>query len=170
MTPAAISPNVRRDRTKGLNRTAAQSRARLPLLLALVVGWMAVIYYLSSRPPLPLAGVRLGFITLGKLGHLGEYAILAALLALSFQEAWARLRESPLTAAMSAMTVATLYGASDEYHQAFVPGRTASAKDVGFDAAGAAAGILFWLVLRSFRRREASPRYNAQETAQREGE
>lgn len=37
---------------------------------------------------------------------------------------------------------ATLYGALDEYHQSFVPGRSAAVMDVGIDSFGALAALM----------------------------
>jgi VanZ family protein len=69
-----------------------------------------------------------------KAGHVIEYFILGLLLfrafrggsSASFNWRW------PLFA----VTVVVLWAASDEFHQIFVPTRTASAVDVGMDTAG----------------------------------
>ena len=46
-----------------------------------------------------------------------------------------------------AWVVGTLYAASDEIHQLFVPGRSGQLRDVLLDSAGVAAGILLaWAV------------------------
>ena len=46
-----------------------------------------------------------------------------------------------------AWVVGTLYAASDEIHQLFVPGRSGQLRDVFLDSAGVAAGILLaWAV------------------------
>jgi VanZ family protein len=56
------------------------------------------------------------------------------------------------------MMMAALFAASDEFHQAFVPSRTASLWDVMLDACGAAAGlVLVWGIRRLAKRRSSSP-------------
>jgi VanZ family protein len=78
-----------------------------------------------------------------KGGHVSEYAALAWLL-------W-RARRQPVkndprpwrgSEAAFAFVLALLFAASDEVHQAFVPGREARVGDVCFDATGAALGLL----------------------------
>jgi len=54
---------------------------------------------------------------------------------------------------LTGWVVATLYGAVDEAHQAFVPGRTAQATDVLIDAIGALLGVTLWWYLARRRRR-----------------
>ena len=46
--------------------------------------------------------------------------------------------------ALMAVGLCTAYGASDEYHQSFVPQRDASAGDVAKDFGGATAGVLLF--------------------------
>jgi VanZ family protein len=43
-----------------------------------------------------------------------------------------------------AFALATLYAASDEFHQTFVRGRMGSPIDVAIDAIGVVAGIVIW--------------------------
>ena len=71
-----------------------------------------------------------------KLGHFTEYLILSVLLyrALRGGRRWS------LQAAATAVVVAGLYAVLDEFHQLFVPGRTAAASDCLIDVSGAAAG------------------------------
>ncbi|SDS37876.1 VanZ family protein [Opitutus sp. GAS368] len=69
-----------------------------------------------------------------KAGHLTEYAILALLLRQAIGGRGAR----PF---VLALVIAAAYAATDEFHQSFVPGRTASAWDVLIDTAGALAAL-----------------------------
>jgi VanZ family protein len=103
-----------------------------------VVAWATLIFALSSVPDL---GTGLGGwdLVLRKLAHAAEYAVLGALL----QRATGRVG--------LAVALGTLYAASDELHQAFVPGRTGSPVDVWIDALGVACGVLFWQSLRERR-------------------
>lgn len=87
-----------------------------------------------SSVPGPGAGV-VDFI-FKKTGHVILYAILYALIkrALSGQSN----RNYVL-----AFLICVLYGLSDEIHQSFVPGRSATIMDVGFDALGASLMFLY---------------------------
>ncbi len=70
--------------------------------------------------------------------HTGAFAVLAVL-AYRVLAAHFRWRQRWLVAAAAA--VAAGYGALDELHQAFVPGRTASSIDLGYDFLGAALAL-----------------------------
>ena len=77
-----------------------------------------------------------------KAGHVAEYGILAALLFRAFrgERAGWSARWS-----LAAVVLAALIGASDEWHQSFVPSRTASAWDALIDTIGATvAQVLFF--------------------------
>jgi len=98
---------------------------------------MGLIFYLSSLsdPPAPLR-----FPHADKVVHAALYGGLSAALLL------------PGLTPAGAWAAASLYGASDEYHQRFVPGREASAGDWLADSAGAAAvaaGVWAWRRRRS---------------------
>ena len=94
--------------------------------LAAALVYMAAIFALSSLP-----GNEVGIPPpWDKLAHLVEYALLGFLLGRGTQK-------PPL-----AFALAALYGASDEVHQAFVPGREACLSDWLADALGAALGAL----------------------------
>ncbi|MGQ9455412.1 MAG: VanZ family protein [Armatimonadota bacterium] len=98
-----------------------------------VVAWMAVIFFMSSlteRPGTPgLANTSWD----DKLQHTVAYAILAVLL----WRAQSASRDVWFRSAV-AILVASFYGAFDEFHQLFVPGRECSLSDWHCDSAGAA--------------------------------
>jgi VanZ family protein len=92
---------------------------------------MGVIFIFSAQPDQVL---NFGQTTLvSKLAHVAEYGILGGLIQ------WARGAQA--RHAWRPWLAATVYAATDEFHQLFVPGRTARVTDVMIDAAGAAAGI-----------------------------
>jgi VanZ family protein len=68
------------------------------------------------------------------------YAILGALvLRACIGAAWTRIRAAH---ALGAWALACVYALSDEWHQTFVPGRTAAWDDLVADALGAGVAIL----------------------------
>jgi len=107
-------------------------------LWAPVVGYMAVIFYLSSltQPPLPDS-------ISDKQGHSIGYTGLGVLMVRALVgglPARVRWRDALLAIAL---TVA--YAGTDEFHQWFVPGRTADLWDLMADARGAViAAVLCW--------------------------
>lgn len=100
-----------------------------------VVLQMAIIFAASSIRDL---GQLPGGIS-DKGGHSIGYALLAGLLLRAF--ARGRLAGITWRGAIAAVVLATIYGASDELHQAFVPGRSSDRFDVLADFIGAAIGV-----------------------------
>jgi VanZ family protein len=119
----------------------------LPFLPALLcAGFM---FWLSSQPN-PLPFLPRALLSQDKLLHAIEYAVFAALVALPL----ARL--APRGVFLAAALTASAYGATDELHQAFVPGRVADVRDWIADSAGAllgAAAVVRWRA----RRKGAAP-------------
>jgi VanZ family protein len=110
---------------------------------------MTVIFVASSIPgrEMPTFG---GLDLLAKKGgHMLGYALLscAYLLGLTRGAPGARRR------VMFAALLAVLYAASDEFHQQFTPGRSASVGDVGIDGVGALVGAMGGNRLFAFLRR-----------------
>jgi len=92
----------------------------------------------------PLTLVRVEF-SLRKAAHVSEYAVLAVLLYRGFVHTVFRSRRA-LSAGLVLLSCAA-YAASDEFHQSFVPSRTASLRDVMIDLCGATLAILlYWSV------------------------
>ncbi len=80
-----------------------------------------------------------------KCAHLTEYAILAALLFRALRQGRYNFRR----AAVIALFIAAIYAALDEFHQSFVPSRTASPYDVAIDVAGALVAVaICWAASR----------------------
>jgi VanZ family protein len=105
-----------------------------------VTGWLlAQLLHLLHIHLTPHTFATIHFL-IRKLAHLSEYAIFGLLLYHSFQprhpEGWNARR------AFAALVVAGLFSLTDEYHQSFVPGRSASLLDCGFDTAGALLGLV----------------------------
>ena len=101
--------------------------------------WVGGIFYLSQQSD-PPAGTTTGGEAV--LAHLILYTGLALLLAWALAGGLANHAGAPAWAlAGVAFALTVLYGAVDEVHQAFVPGRSASEADLALDAAGAALGV-----------------------------
>lgn len=117
-----------------------------------VVVWAALIFYFSARPNLKISYGTWGFV-LRKSAHMAEFAVLSFLV-------WRALKQHGvrnLQAIVIATVLAFLFAVSDEYHQSFVVGRTASATDVGFDLTGIAAVVAVAMVAGRIRQGEERP-------------
>lgn len=110
------------------------STAALPRVRAWTASvlWMAVIFGFSSLPGGAVPGGA------GAWAHFVVYAVLGALLFASFAHETPDLGR----AVALAVLVASLYGVTDEFHQAFVPGRVPDIADWGMDTIGALAGAV----------------------------
>jgi VanZ family protein len=134
-----------------------------------VLAWMTLIFSASSDkrsyehssllvepllrwlfPHMPEAQIHAIHLLLRKCAHLVEYAVLALLLWRAVHRP-VKNDSRPWLWPEAGLTLAIvfLYAASDEFHQLFVPTRTAHVTDVFIDTAGGAAGLLaFWLIGR----------------------
>ena len=88
-----------------------------------------------------------------KCGHLTEYALLALLLWRAIrQPVKSDLRPWRWDEAGLALASVFLYAASDEFHQIFVPSRTALVSDVCIDTTGGAISLtLLWAIGKIFK-------------------
>ncbi len=122
----------------------------------LVAACMATIFYFSSRTAdesskqsgffaqliTKIFGIS-GFsdFVIRKFAHFCEFAGLGLLFAIAFQ------MQTGKTKTPTAIICASVYAATDEIHQIFVPGRACRALDWGIDTCGAALGALAILLI-----------------------
>jgi VanZ family protein len=125
--------------TSGL-REKPKRTARVIALIAAVL-WAGLIFFGSS---IPGSGFPSHPNILNVIAHFGEYAILAALLAVALNSPSQALWKTGLIA----LALASLYGGSDEIHQLFVSGRSADPLDWATDTVGALVGaaVTIWFI------------------------
>ncbi len=88
-----------------------------------------------------------------KLAHLTEYGVLGLL----WFRALGHDRKTGLfTAAGGSLLICIAWAAMDEWHQSFVPSRTASVVDVAIDSSGALLALIGMVVLMRIRKRAES--------------
>ncbi|MEF8793979.1 VanZ family protein [Thiohalorhabdus sp.] len=117
---------------------ANPEQSRLGVWAGLWVLWMVLIA-LTSHIPGELAP-RAPFEGADKVGHIAAYFVLGVLGA----GAVARIRPDwprPVVGSM-ALVVGALFGALDEFHQSFVPGRRMSMEDWLTDLLGLALAVI----------------------------
>jgi VanZ family protein len=113
-------------------------RAFGPALLYMLLIWALSSFPIQvdfSRVPLRDKGV-----------HFIEYGMLSVLLTHALRAT--SPRRHPLAVWASAALITLVWGAIDEIHQAFVPGRFSDVGDLIADGCGAAAGALVYLLMR----------------------
>ncbi|MCB2291731.1 VanZ family protein [Clostridium sp. CS001] len=138
----------------------------------LVIGWMVVIFIFSSQVGevskennkiviylLNLLGIDLNSIfgVLGdfivrKAAHFTEYFILYILL----YRAISRKANTGIKSFIWAIVIVFFYACSDEFHQAFVPGRGPAFRDVLVDTCGGLTGFLITYICVTFKKGSVS--------------
>jgi VanZ family protein len=99
--------------------------------------WAVVIFLFSSLSVTPATEIYWQDFILKKTAHIIEYGIFAVLLYRALRSEGVE----KLNAGLISILIAVLYGATDEFHQGFTPGREPRARDVAFDTIGAIAGV-----------------------------
>lgn len=113
-------------------------RRWLPPLL-----WAGVILLVTS---LPGAVVPRQLGPYDKIVHFSIYGLFAVLLSRDLAQVTARW-----SAAVLAIVIAVAFGAVDEWHQGFIPGRSTDIADWRADSAGAAGGALLFALYSRIR-------------------
>jgi VanZ family protein len=124
---------------------ADSSSRRLALWLPPVV--CMVLIFISSAQQDPAPALTDAFSD--KWLHLAGYACLAFL----FSRAFMGEELAFAVALFCAFLATTTYGATDEWHQAFTPGRNSDVRDWVADTTGAAFGVGMYAVTRRRARR-----------------
>ncbi|MCD6406098.1 MAG: VanZ family protein [Planctomycetes bacterium] len=119
--------------------------ARRWLLVVLFAG--AIFTVSGSRRPL---GIESPIPGVDKVAHFAVYFFFTV----TVYRALTASGAAGIRAALAAVAIAAAYGATDEIHQAFVPGRCASVADWLADAAGAS---LLAVIVRRAARKATSP-------------
>jgi VanZ family protein len=128
-----------------------------------VIAWMLLIFAGSSDvlsaehtsrflvpflrwldPTISVQAIIAIHFTLRKIGHFTEYAILALLLWRALRGGFGAVGRGLVAAAV--FLIAAAFAASDEFHQSFIPTRTASTHDVMIDCIGALVAVLLCVV------------------------
>ena len=130
-----------------------------------VLLWMGLIFFFSHQPgeesaalsggmtrwihtiltALPLIDFEINVLhtLIRKSAHFFVYLILGVLILHAFLES----RVTLLRASVYAWLLATVYAATDEYHQTFIPGRVGDVMDVVIDSLGAITGIAIYVIV-----------------------
>jgi len=133
-----------------------------------IIGWMILIFIFSSQPGdisnennkfvvyvFNLLGLNLNSIfgtmsdfIVRKAAHFTEYFILYILL----YRAMNTKKNADIKIFIGAILVVFLYACSDEFHQAFVPGRVCAFRDVLVDTCGGLTAFLFMFIRIIFKK------------------
>jgi VanZ family protein len=108
---------------------------RWPFALA----WMALIFA-GSSVPVEVATTQ-PLIPFDKMAHFGEYSVLVFLFVGVARRHVRGGRIGPLLVG-ACIVLGALYGASDEFHQRYTPGRDPALDDLAADVIGSTAGAI----------------------------
>src|SRR4030042_5604958 len=103
-----------------------------------VILWALVIFTFSSITQIVVSQFFVWDFVAKKIAHISEYSILFVLIFRATKGNY-----------LLSFILTMLYATSDEYHQSFIPGRSAALYDLGFDVSGSniAASIVWKLKL-----------------------
>ena len=117
-----------------------ESLRRKAIWALLIAG---LIFLASSRSTISAPRSPFEFMRMDKIGHLAVYGLLGTLLC-RMGTGW--------RGAAGALLAASAYGASDEWHQSFVPGRSVEVADWLADTLGAAVAVGLYAGVPAYRR------------------
>ncbi|MFA5125216.1 MAG: VanZ family protein [Patescibacteria group bacterium] len=120
---------------------------RAALLWLLVISWLTFIFCLSAQPSFPVNFTVNEYQIISSWAHIALYVILAFLVVEAAVASGINRRQ----ALVVALAVCAIYGASDEWHQFFVPGREASLNDWLLDTIAALLVVFFYAFIYRFK-------------------
>ena len=109
--------------------------------------WMAVIFGLSHQANSgTMTEEYFGSfnVAIRKFGHVSEYFILFSLIRWALSGTIFNTASNLILSAVFSI----LYALSDEWHQSFVPGRSASLQDVSIDSSGVVLALVTHLIVQ----------------------
>jgi VanZ family protein len=104
------------------------------------LGWGLFLLALTSWPKPPRIPIVSGIPNFDKVVHFGLYGVEAFLLYRAVR--WAGRAAFSFARVLAIVGGMAVWGAADEVHQFWIPGRSMEGSDVAADIAGAAAGAL----------------------------
>ncbi|MDQ3927707.1 MAG: VanZ family protein [Chloroflexota bacterium] len=118
--------------------------------------WSAFIFFLSAQNTWTVVSGPPAVQVARKSAHIVEYSILGLLVGQGLLATWT-VRRQAITRLLLArawrwgVAISTLYGASDEIHQSFVPRREFHITDIVIDGLSATAALGIWYIARTYR-------------------
>jgi len=113
-----------------------------------------VLFLRWLDPQISISTIAVIHFVLRKLGHLTEYAVLAALLWRALRSGTnLRARMPPLFAGV--WVVCAIFAATDEFHQSFIASRSASLLDLMIDTSGAVVGLAICVLFAAWANRKS---------------
>lgn len=121
--------------------------AKRVFLTTFTLLWASLIYLLSSQPASNLQGAENFFSFLPGADYFAHGLLYFVLASLIFFTMRMFLPDRGWVLGIDTVVLTLLYGISDEWHQSFVAGRTASALDLAADLVAAICAVTIWLTV-----------------------
>ncbi len=124
---------------------------------------MSVIFIGSSVGNIPRVGGKTTDGLVHRAAHVVEYAVLGVLTLRAISQGKKVTRRDLIIL----LIIVAVYGASDEFHQRFTPGRSSEGITVVFDVAGGMIGAWVWWMrtTRLMKRRATTSRTAAEQSS-----
>ena len=123
----------------------ADESGRTSSIVGLTIGKLVIVEFDQLPVEEQLAFAEKVDYPIRKTAHALEYMVLGLFITGSIYSS----RLSRIVVFLISWALTTLYAASDEFHQLFVPGRSGEIRDVCIDSVGAIAGVLIGILILS---------------------